>query len=64
MIFRHKISYHIDKMDFIYAFDRRPKDKEEFIKFAKLCENGADAQLDWNIIIACAKDEFDDEEED
>lgn len=41
--------------DFEFAFKRKPKDIEEWENFAHYCKNGMDAQLDWDMIITCAK---------
>ena len=44
--------------DFEHAFGRKPKNQEEWENFAHYCKNGVEAQLDWTIIMDCAKDEM------
>jgi len=46
----------ISEGDFEHAFNRKPKSQEEFDDFAHYCKNGAEAQLDWSMIVNCAKE--------
>ena len=43
--------------DFIHTFSRNPS-KEEFDEFTELCKKGIQAQIDWDIIFSCTKEEI------
>ena len=41
--------------DFKHTFGRIPT-KEEFERFTDLCRKGVQAQIDWDVIFECTKD--------
>ena len=53
--------YGIGMNDFEHAFKRKPKNHKEFEDFAYKCEQGTNAQLDWGIIVQCAKESMEGE---
>jgi len=54
----HKIIHEIGVEDFIHAFERTPLNKDEFMKFCHFCEKGLEAQIDWTVVVNCAKEEM------
>lgn len=46
----------VTEHDFYSVFGREAKDQEEFDEFARCCEKGIHAQLDWDIIFDCVKE--------
>lgn len=44
-------------LDFETCFGRKPKDENEFLNFARLCQKGLEAQ-DWDIIYQCVREEM------
>lgn len=50
--------FDIDDADFLAAVGRMPKDNNELEKFCHAIEKGIDAQLDWEILYECAKEEL------
>ena len=49
--------FDIDESDFVTAVGRPPKNNDELEKFCHAIDNGIDAQLDWDILYECAKNE-------
>ena len=54
----YKIPCDVGIHDFKFVFKRKPKNNEEFEEFGRLCSKGVHAQIDWDIILNCAKDEI------
>lgn len=50
------IELSVTEHDFKNVFARKPKNQDEFDEFARSCEKGVHAQLDWDIIFDCVKD--------
>lgn len=47
--------------DFTHTMERKPKNKAELERFIHLCEKGLEAQIDWEMIYNCAKEELENE---
>lgn len=54
----YKIPADVGVHDFEHTFGRLPKNEEEFEEFGRLCSKGVHAQIDWDIIFECAKEEM------
>jgi hypothetical protein len=60
----HKITITLCDGDFEQSMGRKPKDQEEFDKWAELAEKGLmNGHIDWDIIYQCTKDAMPCEEE-
>lgn len=51
-----KIEYILTEDDFEFAFNRKPKTKEEFTAFCYLCKKGLDAQIEWDVVVKEARE--------
>jgi len=45
-------------LDFEECLGRKPKDEDEFMKFAHLCRKGLEGQIDWGILYQCVQEEM------
>ena len=54
----HKIEYVISEGDFEHALGRKPNDQAEFEEFAHYCGKGLEAQIDWTVVVNCAKEQM------
>jgi hypothetical protein len=50
--------FDIDENDFVNAIGRQPKDDKELDAFCRLICEGINAQVNWEILYKCAKDEM------
>ena len=51
-----KIEYEIGVSDFEHVFKRIPKTQEEYDDFFHYCKRGLDSQIDWSVLMECAKE--------
>ena len=53
----HTITFILTVDDFEMSMGRKPRDKDEFEEWARLCEKGlCNGHIDWDIIYECARE--------